>query len=114
MAFTSATPKRLFAPLTVTIGSQTTIYTAPAVTTTLPSRLDFVNLANTPTTFDLFLVPSGGSAGTTNQLLSKEGVNPNDRLPLDMRGIAMNTGDFLVVQPYTNSLTIHGSGAECA
>ena len=49
--------------------SPTTLYTLPASTTAVISQLIAVNIAGTAITFDLWHVPTGGSAGNTNILI---------------------------------------------
>ena len=49
--------------------SATTLYTVPSLTRTYLKDINICNTTGSPVTVNVYLVPSGGSAGTGNALL---------------------------------------------
>lgn len=72
----SVTPKAITsAQLTA---SAATYYTVPANTTSILKALRFVNTDTAARTVTVYLVPSGGTAGATNILISAQAIAPGE------------------------------------
>lgn len=63
----ATTPKPLWDPTTLTAAA-VTYYTVPAATTTIIKHLALHNTSSSPVQVTIYLVPSDGSAGVTNQI----------------------------------------------
>jgi hypothetical protein len=109
MAYQRITPAKL-AQGAIT-GSTTTVYTVPASTRTMVKEIDICNTTGGALTVNVHLVPSGGSAGTSNALLYGTSINANSTL--QWSGVqVMNAGDTIQVQGSALGLTILASGGE--
>lgn len=109
MAFQRITPVKL-AQAAVT-ASAVTVYTVPASTRTMVKDIDICNTTAGALTVNVFLVPSGGSAGTGNALLYGASVTANTTL--QWTGVqVMNAGDTIQVQASGLGLTASISGGE--
>lgn len=109
MAFDVITPTKL-GQAAITTGV-TTLYTVPAATRTLLKEFSIANTTGAPINVRVFLVPSAGSAGTTNAFLYDVPV-PNANA-LQYNGIeVLNAGDTIQIQAAAAGLTIIASGAE--
>lgn len=109
MAFQRITPVKL-AQAAVT-ASAVTVYTVPASTRTMVKDIDICNTTAGALTINVFLVPSGGSAGTGNALLYGASVTANTTL--QWTGVqVMNAGDTIQVQASGLGLTASISGGE--
>lgn len=107
------TPKRLFDPVQLGVGSST-LYTVPAATVTKLNVIILVNDTTTSVTATLYLVPSGGAAGDIN-LLCRAKIIPSDGDPvvLKLKGYYMSAGDKLEgLASVADQLTVHASGDE--
>jgi len=92
MAFTE---KRLAGPTALTANTETNLYVCPtAQTTTTLIKQVLVTNTGSATTFDLSLVPQGGTAGTTNRLFSALALSANETVLLDVSQV-MSSGDFI-------------------
>lgn len=94
--------------------SNTTYYTAGSGVRT---RIDKVTVCNTDSsarTFNLYLVPSGGSAGTTNQLIDTKSVNVDETVEVTFaNGHWLAPGDFISAgASAASALTLRISGVE--
>lgn len=104
------TPKKLYTGQPGT--TATTLYTAPASTTTIIKNIIICNTTTSAATLTLNLVASGGSAATSNRIMSALNVNANDTVAMDLSGI-LATGDFIsALQGTSSALTLHVSGVE--
>lgn len=104
------TPKKLYTGQPGT--SATTLYTAPASTTTIVKNIIVCNTTSSAATLTLSLVASGGSAGATNRIMSSLNILPNDTVLFELSGV-LSTGDFIsALQGTSGSLTLHISGVE--
>jgi hypothetical protein len=108
MAFTE---KRLAGPTALTANTETNLYVCPtAQTTTTLIKQVLVTNTGSATTFDLSLVPQGGTAGTTNRLFSALALSANETVLLDVSQV-MSSGDFISVRSGAGStvnVTISG------
>lgn len=91
----------------------TTYYTA----TNLQARIDKCTVLNTSgsaATFDLYLVPVGGTAGVTNQVIKTHSVNVNETYTCpEIVGHWLNSGGFVQAQASAaTALTLRISGIE--
>lgn len=91
--------------------TNTTIYTAPASTTTLVTSLFVVNTSATSTTARIFVVNSGGSAGVSNAVYYNVNIPGNDTLLANAVPV-LAASDFLVVYATLATLTFTASGVE--
>lgn len=104
------TPKKLYTGQPST--SATTLYTAPASTTTIIKNIIICNTTATAATLTLNLVPSAGAATSANRIMSALNVQPNDTVTVDLSGI-LATGDFIsALQGTSSALTVHITGVE--
>jgi len=109
MAFNNITPLKLGQAALTT--SYVTIYTTPANTRTFVKDLDIVNTTGATIGIYVSLVPSGGTAGTSNALFY------NTPLPLNTivqwaGSQILNAGDTIQVKASATGCTITVSGAE--
>lgn len=95
--------------------SATTEYTVGGATTAILKSFDICNTTQAPITIRLHLVPSGGSADTSNALLY------DYTIPAAANGIfgwegeeILLTGDFIRMVASAAGLSIHMSGIEQA
>ena len=109
MAFDVITPTKL-GQAAITTGV-TTLYTVLASTRTLLKEFSIANTTAAAINVRVFLVPSAGSAGTSNAFLYDVSV-PNANT-LQYNGIeVLDAGDTIQIQAASAGLTIIASGAE--
>ena len=109
MAFGVITPVKL-GQAAITTGV-TTLYTVPANTRTLLKEFSIANTTAAAINVRVFLVPSAGTAGTSNAFLYDVPVPANN--DLQYNGIeVLNAGDFIQIQAVSTGLTIIASGGE--
>lgn len=83
-----------------------TVYTVPASTTVKVASIVVTNTTTSAATLTLSVVPSGGTAGATNRVLTAYSVAGNDTVVFDTT-IYMNAGDFLAtLQGTASALTV--------
>jgi hypothetical protein len=89
----------------------TTIYTAPISTRTYVKQFDVCNTTGGALTLYLHIVPSGGTADTSNAIYYGTAVGVNG--VLKWTGVqVMNAGDTIQVKGSATGLTITASGGE--
>ena len=109
MAFQNITPTKL-GQAAITTGV-TTLYTVPASTRTLLKEFSIANTTGADIDVRVFLVPSGGTAGTGNAFLYDVPVPTADALQYN--GVqVMTAGETIQIQAAATGLTITASGAE--
>jgi hypothetical protein len=109
MAFDVITPAKL-GQAAITTGV-TTLYTVPASTRTLLKEFSIANTTAAAINVRVFLVPSAGSAGTSNAFLYDVSIPANNTIQYN--GIeVMNAGDTIQIQAASAGLTIIASGGE--
>lgn len=87
-----------------------TVYTAPASTDVKLTAITLCNTTVTAATVTLHVVPSGGAAGVTNQLLAAMSVPGNGTVVIDT-SVFMAPGDFLAaLQGTASAVTVMVSG----
>ena len=109
MAYNNITPLQLAQAAMTT--SYVTIYTVPATTRTYVKDIDVVNTTSATIGIYISLVPSGGTAGTSNALFY------NTPLPLNTivqwaGSQILNEGDTIQVKASAVGCTITISGGE--
>lgn len=109
MAYSTITPVKLGQTAITT--SATTLYTTPASTRSLVKEIDVVNTTASSATFDVYLVPSAGTAGTANALFYQQPLNAKETLQWNGLQV-MNVGDTIQVKASVTGLTITASGGE--
>ena len=109
MAFDVITPVKLGqAAITATVA---TLYTTPTSTRTLVKDMHICNTTAGSVNVTLYLVPTGGTAGTSNALLIDKAVASKDTYRWE--GVqVMNAGDTIQVIASATGCTITASGAE--
>lgn len=109
------TEKRLAGPTALTANTETTIYTCPTAqtTTTLVKQMVVTNTGASATVFSISLVPTGGTAGTTNRLFNSVSIASNETIILDVSQV-MTSGDFLSARATLAGVNITVSGVENA
>lgn len=112
MAFTE---KILVPTRVLTANTETTIYTCPTAqtTTTLVKQFIVCNTSASACTFDLSLVPYGGTAEASNRLFASMNIPANETILMDISQV-MGSGDFLSARLSANTTTITVSGVENA
>jgi hypothetical protein len=109
MAFDVITPVKL-GQAAITTGV-TTLYTVPASTRTLLKEFSISNTTAADINVRVFLVPSMGSAATSNAFLYDVPVPTANALQYN--GIeVLNAGDTIQIQAVSTGLTIIASGGE--
>lgn len=109
MAFTTVQYLRLVQVAVAT--AQTTQYTTPASRQDVIKDFDVCNTTAGALTFTMNIVPSGGTAGTGNQILSAVSIPANQTLHWTGTQV-MNAGDFISTAASGTGLTLTVSGLE--
>ena len=94
--------------------AETTLYTAPANTRTIIDKATITNTTAGAVTATVKLVPSGGSVGASNTVISAQSIAAGaSYLCPELAGHILNTGDFVsALAGAATSLTIRISGRE--
>ena len=110
MAYQTVTPLQLGQAVAST--SATTLYTVPSSTRTYIKNIDIVNTSATTSTFDIYLVPSAGTAGVSNALFYQQTVQPKANIQWQGSQI-LNAGATIQIKASaTTTFTITASGGE--
>lgn len=86
-----------------------TLYTVPASSDLLVKDFDICNTTVTPITVTVYFVPSGGTAGAANSLMSGYSI-PAQGLVQWSGTQVLNAGDFIQVIASSAGCTINISG----
>ena len=109
MNYQNVTPVQL--GLAAITGTVATLYTVPLLTKTYLKDINICNTTASSITVNVYLVPSGGTAGTSNALLYGFSVAANSIY--HWSGVqVLNTGQSLQVSASTTGTTIIASGGE--
>jgi len=88
-----------------------TVYTVPINVRTFLKSIDICNTTAGALGFYLSIVPSGGTAGTSNALFNNKSIATNDTT--HWAGVQiLNAGDTIQVKGSGTGLTVHISGGE--
>lgn len=112
MAFDVITPTKLGRGALATTPTLTTVYTVPTLTRTIVKTIDICNTTTGRLTAYVYLVESGGTAGTSNALLYAMSVPPSGNIQWTGAQV-MNAGDVIQASGSASGLTINVSGGEC-
>lgn len=112
MAFQNITPVKLgqsAMPIATAV-----LYTVPANTRAFIKDIDICNTSTTVLYATVYLVPSGGIAGTSNMLIPSFPINPALSGGMFQWGGSqiLNAGDTIQIMGSAAGLTINASGAE--
>ena len=91
---------------------QTTYYTCPAATKVLIDKCTGTNTTGAAATLTINLVPSGGSAGASNTIVSAKSIAAGECYTFpEIAGHYLNAGDFFsTISGTNNAITIRLSG----
>lgn len=109
MPYQRVTPTKL-GQAAITAGT-TTLYTVPASTRTMLKDIDIVNTSAGALTVDVYLVPSGGTAGTSNALFYNYSLASKTNVQWTGTQV-LNAGDTIQIVASGLGCTIIASGGE--
>lgn len=112
MAFDVITPTKLGRGALATSPTLTTVYTVPSITRTIVKTIDVCNTTTSRLTVNVYLVESGGAAGTSNALLYAMSVPPSGIVQWSGAQV-LDAGDKIQANGSASGLTINVSGGEC-
>ena len=91
----------------------TTLYTVPSKTRTVISTLSTCETGGAGAVFRVHIVPSGGSASTSNAIYYGLSITANDTIMATI-GITIGPGDSVVVYSTTANMCFQVFGSEVA
>lgn len=96
--------------------SAATVYTVPSGNRTIIDKLTATNITGGAITITIYLVPSGGSAGATNTIISAESIAAGATKDFTaLQNQILSVGDFIsAFASSSSSIVIRGSGREVA
>lgn len=108
----SVTPKTITAAQLT--ASAATYYTAPSNTKSIIKKLTFTNTDTVARTVTVYLIPSGGTAGVTNILISAQSIGAGECWECyAAQGQTLQAAGFLqALADVTSKVTIQGAIAE--
>lgn len=109
MDYRRITPEQLGRGAIATTPTLTTLRTVPALTRDITKCIDIVNTTAAALTVFVYLVPSGGTAGTSNALLYGATVPANGNMQWTGTQI-LNPGDLIQASASGAGITINVSG----
>ena len=89
----------------------TTLYTVPALTSTILSTVTVCNQANTSASFRLAVRPGGESLATKHYVNFDTPIPGNDTVSLTL-GITMAASDVLTANANTSTISFNAYGSE--
>ncbi len=92
--------------------AQTTLYTTPAGTVTLIDKVTGTNTTGAPVTVAFHLVASGGTAGATNLIATKQIAAAGVYAFPELIGHVLTAGQFISAISGAAGVTIRGSGRQ--
>lgn len=105
-------PKRLISPAFLSTSASSALYTVGSNTTTMVKQILIANTSANATTVNIYLVPSGGSAGPTNLVFPSVSISGNSTITFDLNQ-ALNTGDAIYASAAAASaVTMMATGYE--
>jgi hypothetical protein len=84
--------------------SATTVYTSSG--NTAVTAMFFMNNNASARTLDLYVVPNGGTAGTTNQIVKSLSIDPADTYVVNIEKIILANGDFIAATSSADATSI--------
>ena len=109
----TVTPLCIIQSVVVT-GSDASIYTSPANTATIVDQFTATNTDSSNHTLNVNIIPSGGSVGSGNLVISAITVNANSTLGLTaLQNQILNAGDIISVKASAASdIIVRASGRQ--
>ena len=109
----TVTPVCIIQSVVVT-GSDVSVYTSPASTATIVDKFTATNTDSSNHTLNVNIIPSGGSVGAGNLVISVITVNANSTLDItQLQNQILNTGDAISVKASAASdIIVRGSGRQ--
>lgn len=95
----------------ITTGAGTLLYTVPTGCRTEVLDICLANTTSAPLTAGIYLVPSGGSAGTTNALFPTVTIQPYSLVQWTGEQV-LDAGDFIQGIGSASGITVNVSGNE--
>ena len=94
--------------------AQTTQYTTPSQTRSIIDKFTATNTTVTPATLTVNLIPSGGSAGSSNVITYSKSIAAGDVYTFpELIGHTLQPGDIIsTIAGTASALTIRASGRE--
>lgn len=92
--------------------SLVSLYTVPVDTKAQIKSVFAVNRTPTTRTFDVHMIPSGGSADNTNLLVEAAEVGPNSITQIELYEILEAGGTIEAQAAVNNAITLHVDGAQ--
>lgn len=105
------TPKRLYIGNDTASNAYTTSSNVGSYT--IIRTINVCNTSSSDKTFSIHIIPSGGSAGANNKVISNVTVPANDVIYSNSIYV-LNAGDVLYYSPIDNNLTLTVNGVEFA
>ena len=110
MAYQTVTPLQLGQAVATT--SAATLYTVPGSTRTYLKNIDIVNTSATSASFDIYLVPSAGTAGVGNALFYQQTVAAKTNVQWSGLQVLSAGATIQIKASATTTFTITASGGE--
>lgn len=93
----------------------TTMYTVPALTAALIDKFTANNTSGATATLDIYIVPSGGTAGASNKLVSALSLTAGQILDVGLQNHILNAGDFIATNASAaTAIVVRASGREAS
>ena len=92
--------------------SPSTLYTVPASTTTIVKQIALCNTATATRTVAVYLVPSGGSASTTNAILYDVSMNAKSTTFVGLSAVMATSYFIQASASVASSVSIHSFGIQ--
>ncbi len=113
----AATPAVLV-PAAYATTSDATVYTSPTSTTTIIDKFTVTNNDSSTHTLNVNIIPSGGTVGATNLIVSVMTIQVTASGPVDLTALQnqiLAPGDMISVKASAGSvLVVRASGRQCA
>lgn len=113
IAATSLVPQTLAVTQPSVANTETTAYTVPPVSSLKIATASLCNTTGAPVTVNLSIVPSGGTAGLANRVISGYLLAAGDTLSLSayLADALMQAGDFISRNDTATGVTLVITGA---
>lgn len=106
------THKKLWQGQTTNVS--TVVYTVPANTTTLLTRIDLYDFAVGDTGVFVHIVPAGGSASTANIIYARD-LESNENFIFEFeKPVPLHAGESIAIESFTSGINVRISGTEVA
>lgn len=90
-----------------------TIYSSPTNTVTIVDKFTATNVTSGSVNLTVYKVPSGGTAGASNEIISVVAIAGNTYVDLNLANHILNPGDFFAVLASAgSSISVTASGRQ--